>query len=752
MDTKEVCMGKHNKRIFTATEGPNIHLVKKLGSQFWGALKFHLIIVCIFIPAKLFAEPAAAPATTATAAATPLTMEVTLQKLTADDGFVLKAIGAGKDIYLPIKNSWDVKTIHLHLNILHNNTAKHIDSIAALIKDFPISSINFENAKDQMTSWDIDIPTKYIKGPIITLQLRRNWQDNGVSCEDNQNVVDWISVQGDSTINYVYTQKPYQPNLNIFPIPFINNLSLAKDKISLFIPDDIDINELESTYYIANSLYKRRTWRGVDIKGFTFDSITEDMKKTSNIVIIGTASKIKPLLNQTNLPIKLNENGYLVDNNNQLIKDGTGLVMEIPSPWNPYYAVLIVTGNTSQAVRKAASALRDPNFEKWVLFNKYAFIDNSKTDIQQPIDWSDTSFIDLGYKDFVVYGGGTNSIKYELNLPTNKIPESIDISLHYSVSPLLSGINNSFISLKVNDFPVSGEKINIDNPDRVWDVHINNRNLLPGKNILTFSFNLKFHNRDCTPDDLSLAWGTIYSDSKLTVKFSKNDISYSFADLDDIEQNISLFIPSAGTIFTKNETIQLIINMATNIVNTKEFNIYYDTENIEKVSKNSNVVYVGSMSSNPLLNSLRHHFPFCYVNKQVIIKPTIIPYLHMSEEPPVGLLELIKSPYDPKQLFLLITADDVNGYDLVIDAFFNPIKNQYLRGNTALVYSDGTFTSINTNQLEQKSLNAQKMKKISGLVWKVVAAVAAIVFGGLIAIILIRRAKKYFSKNTTTKD
>lgn len=707
-----------------------------------------MILFCAFISTLCFALPQDKQTSSLTT-----TTSVTLQNLTAQNGFVLKGIESEKEFYLPIVSAWNVNNISLHLLVSHNDsTSKHV-TVTAVINGYPISSLNLVNGNASIVNWDISIPKQYIKGALLTVVFKRNTDIEGISCISASDTGSWVAFAPDSTISYQYTYKEYVPNLSLFPLPFINQSSITKDNVVIVLPEQFDKNELESAYYVANALYIRKTWRGVDLTGLTSDNLANQVKAASNIIMIGVASKIKPLLAADLSPLKMNNDGYLTDANNKVIDDETGVVIALTSPWNSHNAILVVTGNSTNSVIKAAQALREKEFNNLVLFDKYAFVNSLPKFNEKKIDWTDTHFDDLGYKNEVVYGGGENSIKYTVNLPANQLPVGMDVDLHYAVSPLLSGRDASFVSVKANELPVTGEHITTsDSNNKRWRFHINGENLKPGKNEITFNFDLKYHNKYCTSDDLTLAWAVIYADSALKVKFDKNDISLTFSDFNVVDQDISVFIPKIEPIFKQQPLLNFILNMARNISRINQFEIYYGDADIASASQKSNIIYIGNMADSQTLNALRHHFPFCYFDNKVMIKQSIMPYFHLSDETPEALLELIKSPYDDAHQFLLVTANNINGYQLAIDTLFNPSRNQYLQGNTALIYEDGTFTSVDTNRLELKASNDAVIKDVKRSVFIGFSIFVVIFFGGLVVLIIYRRARRYFSRNVDHEE
>lgn len=675
------------------------------------------------------------------------TYTLTLNDLTHTNGFAIQGLGGVKELYLPILANWSVDKIHLHL-IMTRDQGNDNAEISAYIDQFPISSISLSKDNNGQSAWDFDIDPKFIKSKLVTVSLRRNFNANSATCQSYLDPGNWVAVSGDSSISYHYTVSAYQPDLAAFPAPFIQDPSLMPDKVALMMPDQFTTNELEAAYYTANALYKRKTWRGLTIEGHTFSETNTKILSDNNLVIIGTGAEISKIMATDSLPLKIDSQGMIIGTDGKPIDDKTGVIMMVTSPWNNEKAALIVTGNNDVSLSQSAQVLRDPNFKQSVLYNKYILVKESTRKSPVNIDWNNTTVKELGYKNQVVYGSGDNSIKYVIDLPANMTPEGMDFTLDFAVSPLLSSRNSSFISLVANGFPVTGIRIGAGTDQKeTWKFHIGQENLLPGKNILNFIFNLKFYNMDCAPNDMTMAWATIYDSSQLSVQLEPNRREITFADFNSFSQDVSVLLPKGSSIFTAQQLINLTLDMAVNLFNINTIQIYYDDTSINDTCKDQNLIYIGNINDNKDLVSVLNHFPFSFFNDRLVIKQKLIPLIHPSDEVPVGIIQLTSIPSMQNKLVLFITGRDIQGYKDAIDTYFNPQKNQYLRGDAALIYKDGTFTSLNTVKLETKLDNDKLVASMHKTVMMGFISFVTTVFGLILLLIMYRRAKKYFGKN-----
>ncbi len=680
-----------------------------------------------------------------TPAHTDINYLLNIKNLIAEDGFVMRNEGGSRDLYLPLLPNWDIHRIHVHL-LLTRDKAENADSLlTASIKNYPISSINLPISNTGETTWDFDIPAQYLDGKLITLNIKRNMNTSGANCNNLLNDGIWVNVSGNSTIQYNYSEKTYQPNLSAFPVPFVNDPSINKDEIVIMMPENTNNKNLEMAYYTGKAFIKRESWRGVDLIGVISNTASQEVKSNHHIVMIGPADQIQPLLNNLKLPLQFNAQHQWIDNQNKLIPDNTGIIILIASPWNNTKAFMIVTGNSDQGVMKAAQALRHKTFSQSVLFNQYVLVNQLSRPHFSTIDWSDTSLKELGFNDMTIFGRGDHSIKYTINLPTNRLPQEMDIAFQYSLSPLLSSRNNSFLSIYMNGLPVTATRIEPEsNNKQTWKVHIDGINLLPGKNELDCRFNLKFYNADCAPDDTSLSWATIYDTSQLKIYFDQKKLTLNFDNFNEAGRNIALLLPKNKSAFSNEQLLNIVLNIAEDVFQIKNLTIMEDSDNLENITPDSNIIYVGNINDNNLLNHHREYLPFYYFDNKLAINQSILSVVHVSDETPIGLIELAQSPLNTEQALLLITANKPENFKTVIDVFFNPQKNKYIRDDAVLIYDDGTYTSINVDNLKKKVENKRIISNTKRLTMIGMITFIIIFFGGIICLILYRRIKEYF--------
>jgi hypothetical protein len=675
------------------------------------------------------------------------TKTYTLLQMSGTDGFVLRGTSALKEFYLPILHEWNLHSATLHFILYRAALSNNSTTLTLLINDNPVSSIELSGKINDKTPWDVTLPLSLIKGSAVNVKINSAVSGYGYDCYNLSNPNYWVYVTGDSTVTYKYKSTPYVPNLSKFPYPFIKDPSLEKDYITVVLPTNPTLDNLSATFYLANALGRRETWRGLKLAGTTAERLNEDEEKNSNIIYLGTAKQLQLSKMNIKWPLPIDANEKILDKDNKIISNQTGVILLAVSPWNPTRAVLVVTGNSDVAVRNAALMLRDESFSSSVLFPGYAFVPQPPEIKIIQRDWINTTLKNLGYDNQAIYGNGENSLNYLINLPDNKVTERVSLTIDYSISPFLSPKESSTLTLKVNGLPIGGTILDTNNTGiSHWKVVIDGKNLKPGANNLTLSFNLKLKNIKCTPQDASLSWAMLYATTSLRAIFTEEK---PFLDLIKypalLDNNLVITIPQKEEYFNSDNFLQGLLVLAEKM--NKVTNVLFstaDTLTPEKVI-NSNIFFIGNPENDSIFAKNIRRFPFYFINNKIKINSQILPYLAISDETPISIVQLIPSPFNPERIMLMISGLNNDGYRLGFDLLNDAKKINLVNGNVALIYQNGTFTSVQSQRLAQQAKNKHTIQTIGNGVFTGIIIGFIFVILLILAKYVIRRIRDYFS-------
>lgn len=705
-------------------------------------------IVFFFSPVFSYADTALTtiPSPTAIADTAIVSKTYTLLQLGGTDGFALKGSSTSQLFYLPIKKEWDLTNVTLHLIVQRAAFAGQTTTLTLYLGEKPISTFELKGNENGSVAWDVTVPVNLIKGDLINLKLESVINTVEWKC-DNPSY--WVYINGDSTVTYYYKTYEYFPDLSRFPYPFINHPAFEKDALIVALPTVFAPKTIAATFNVANALSSRQTWKGLELVGERLDSLANDNKKNhSNIIFIGTAKELNLRGMNVTWPLPISSDNEILDFNHQKIAATTGVILLLKSPWNPAYALLVVTGNTGEAVEKAALMLRKANFSNSVLFNEHALVTEKPQINIRPNRWSEATFQRLGFTNKTAFGNSDTSLSYDINLPQDKLIKGMDLELDYANSPFLSKTIPSYLTLLVNGAPISGIILSSQsNKDKKWNIHINGQNLNPGENRLIFNFRMKLDTNRCTPDETSLAWTTLYASSFLKIDFSEQRPLLNFKIFDINADALTIAIPSTEAFFRSNDFIQGVLALGKKMLQTASVEVVDINALNAKQLTDQNVLYMGKLENDLVLSHERNHFPFYFWHDQLEMNPALRGRFAVSSEAPIGVVEVVPSLFNQNKSLLFISATSDTGYKLALDVLNNPIKNDLIKGNVVLVYKNGTFTSVQSQRILNNEKSKQQRVNIQQRVMYGSLALALCVALFIFLLRIVRKMKRYFSKN-----
>ncbi|MBM4398277.1 MAG: cellulose biosynthesis cyclic di-GMP-binding regulatory protein BcsB, partial [Deltaproteobacteria bacterium] len=227
-----------------------------------------------------------------------------------------------------------------------------------------------------------------------------------------------------------------------------------------------------------------------------------------HVVVVGTATSLQALAGS---PWSLNADAFA--------RDGSGWLVEAPSPFNPGRRMLVVAGRDDEALRLAAEHLKTPASLKNLKGPVVAF-DKPPAFEVTPETRAEAAFLvrlqDMKLSDLMARGKFYHAITFTLPNPfVGKIKDGAFIRLSMSHSELLLPQSSSLL-VKVNGEPVKSIRLTRDTaPRNTWDVRIPLQYL--GSRWLTFEMEvfMDIGDPDCYYNHPEMAWLTLHNDTFL---------------------------------------------------------------------------------------------------------------------------------------------------------------------------------------------------------------------------------------------
>lgn len=311
---------------------------------------------------------------------------------------------------------------------------------------------------------------------------------NELQCEAENGVSVFVDPKSFLTLTYVIQTSA--PRLSNLPGPFsLPGLVIPAEETALIIPSNPTAVDLQSALTVAASLGSLSNGQG-SLRLLTADSVTDSIKETSHLILVGTSASL-PLLADLELLAPLHLGEFAKSGS---ITGEDGVIQLVNSPWNSSLAVLVISGDTNEAVARAASSLRT-ELKVATGYRGLAVIpaagqEQMSTAAPTP-DLADNfavphTFLDLGYQDVVLSGVGTFSTDYHFVVPNGFQPgKGAGLDMVLSNSSRLDP-ERTLMTVRLNNFPVYSARIGAqETGDRKIHIDLDPSMLLTGRNLLS---------------------------------------------------------------------------------------------------------------------------------------------------------------------------------------------------------------------------------------------------------------------------
>ncbi|MFO2972499.1 cellulose biosynthesis cyclic di-GMP-binding regulatory protein BcsB [Legionella pneumophila serogroup 10] len=642
----------------------------------------------------------------------------TLNQLSKMDTATLTGSRPSYTFYIPVPNQWQVSAIDLNLIIQFSPLLLKSSSLTVMVGDTPLDSIKLDNTKSQPLLWKIRIPEAYISKRMTTIRLVGYMVISEEICQDIENQGNWVTLSGNSSITYHYQNKQSGWSLMDFPYPFIHKDAPFIDKVSFYLPDKIGMDDFAPYFKFANLLSKEASWRGIEID-VNYLNKFPDSGPIFPSVIIGTPDTVDFSLLGNPEALQLKNDTWLKDNGIPLA-DSEGFVWLRRIGQQP---VLIISANSKKGLATAVESINSKRMHFMVTSTSFFIAQPESFSEKKVREKSNVSLRDLGYEDNVVFGSGQSQLNYQFNLPAQYTNRSVKLVLNYSHSPFLQQDRASTISILINGFPVDGAVLQANSSQiHTLELELPQKQLQPGKNTLTITFNLQLAASFCSRDYLSQAWGTVYNNSSLQFYESEHPIRQQIKSYPALmEGNVLVGLPDNFEVYQNKQLIKSMISFAMTLDNSLSLHVM-STQSLRDKTGQGNLVYfaTGTLDS-PIIDTLKATFRHLIDNLNATSNSTLrnidksIFINAFQKRQDIGFIGI--SSIGPQENFTQLilygfTPDELN---LALNLLNNKYKLGFLSGNLAVSFQNGTFTSLSSNEIQEHVQREIAMNRVSQL-------------------------------------
>lgn len=486
-------------------------------------------------------------------------------------------------------------------------------------------------------------------------------------------------------------------NLVDFPRPIFQN-SFIPDSALLIIPDQPSAAELQAALTVAAGLGKlgRNTIKLdlTTLSNFVNEQASSAAATENHLIFVGKVVSI-PLLNQLNLPFPVTGSQF----QNKEGNTDDGIIEMVVSPWSKSHVILVVSGNTDQAIIKSAQAvstgvIRTSRFPNLAVIKEVIPTPSSSP---QAVDHT---LAGIGNQGLLFDTRGSGSEDFVFNVPVGMTvsPESY-FELVFGHSALID-YNTSMIVVFLNGQPIGSvhmSDITADQPTNRTKFLIPPEAIVPGQNRLGVEVIINPLD-DCTPPNVQGLWIKIWPQSILHLPLITASSVSPTANLQDLAifpapfvydpiLSSSAFVLEHNDLGSWRDALQIAAYLGS-VANGPliELSVFYGDAFPSAVRSGYNILVVGRPTQLPIVSEMNESLPAPFLNaSDIATENNFQVQFRIPSESPLGYIEMLVSPWDPDRVVVAILGNTTQGVDWAASSLIDSTLRSRLGGNFAVI-------------------------------------------------------------------
>jgi uncharacterized protein YgiM (DUF1202 family) len=599
-----------------------------------------------------------------------------------------------------------------------------VTQLTVRLGDTIVSTVSLTKANVGVQTLQIPLPADVLSNPTrntFPLELELDARDHCRNRMESR-----VFIRSDlSFVHYEYRE--FLPLLDLarYPRPFYNNRLFVAEQESvwLVLPPNPTQAELDASASIAAGL-GRLTGSDIVIRVTTQDQLLDIDRQGNHLILVGrpdTNPLTKSLYDAQRLQTSLDASGAL-SYRGEVISSEHGVIDLIPHPENPKRAVMVVTGQSDEALRKAGQALGGPP-SLMGLGGSLAVLTERRDRFYSTstVATNLIKFSQLGATEDVVLSGiGTQIFDATFNIPFgSNLSNDAYVEILYNNAQTLNVARANFAVL-VNEIPIGSVTLGVTDvavsqPSPVAGYKVLRVPIPPsavavgGSNSLSLVLDLN-NNFQCEPPNRNSTWFTISKESSLYLPREILDPS-TFVPMVGLFPSPFNSSPNLSTLWvslpekpTQQEWetgIKAISRLGADSFG-EGFIPRLTTGGIpagEDLSQ-YNFIVVGRPTTNSFLNQLNVALPQPFVDGTDTIQQNVddVSY-QLFAGLDIGILQALRSPFSQRNVVLAITGTSSRGEAFAADALLSQrFGSADLMGN--IVYASvNAAIPIDTRQI-----------------------------------------------------
>jgi len=521
------------------------------------------------------------------------------------------------------------------------------------------------------------------------------------SCTYNSQTL--ITIKSTSLFDLDFSINSPDLTLAKLPAPFFLRGSLLPDKTFLVIPDEPTAGELQAAMNVMAG-FGSMIGSEFNIAIASIGSLSNDDIIASNLIFVGKPSNF-PQLTDARFPVALADGKFV---KLPETSTGDGILEMALSPWNSNKVILLVSGNTDEAVGKASQAFSSGSI--FIYDNPtLAYVSDVQLITNDLPKIEDFTLKSIGYSSETLSGVGLNSAEFLFKASKEQVASKDGaIDLFYFHSGVMDYANSSF-TVKINDQVVLSNALSEDSEQLTsLQIQIPPGLLRFGENRLTVSARL-LTPMSCDTSGFSDPWFIVSDQTSFHLPAATLNIGASslidfklypgmfttHSELGDLAFVLPRSSPASWALAGK-----LAYNLG-QISNPLIANlgVVYADDVPQTIKESKSLLFIGRASTLPLLAEVNDKLPAPFDLQSDTASETNMQIVYRI--PPgvsVGYLELTPSPFNREKYVLVVAGNTDAGLNMAGNILLAPALRSKLAG--AFVVTNGEqIVTTDTNTL-----------------------------------------------------
>ena len=644
---------------------------------------------------------------------------------------VLRGIFEKNGYFFNIPKYWDTRYALAQIQYTVSPLIQDVPaSLTFFINDHPIYScrVEYENGASQIVF--VSIPVELLRVGYNEFAITgyvRLYDEDG--CLDDFSGANWINISENSVIEAGYDLVDFGSKISFYPYPLMSTMDELGENLTVYVPQDATAEELRAAFLLRADLGDETG--NEDRIGFK--TLAHYLPGQGNALIVAQRDRL-PKEAQDRLPSTGKD------------LNAGALVYEYGTDGN---WTLVVTSGKDECLSEGACMLMDGDRvtqekDSWafaaagsaesivVSRSLSALIENGET-LKGITNLDGISFIGPFRQESTVY------LPFSGGFVLGE-GGKIELAMRYSDN---LDFDRSMVTVFWGETPVASKKL--DREKAALDIF---SFMMPSDVVGThaasikIAFDLEIKELYCTKRADEMPWAYVSGDSTLFLPVGVSSV-YDLALRPYPFQRLGLFNSLAVVVPDKMTDVEYALFgrtaalLGANVSPYGTLKVWFASD-YPTASQNCNVVALGTYRDNPFIRGLNDKLSFRYAQDGSCFESNRQLLLSERYASRIGILQLIRSPYQEGRAILCLSAADDTGLDSIERYCAVEENNWALQGDAFLIDDDletKSYRFMEEITVRQATLREKLEKNRDAVLFTIISTAAMLLM--LIAVLLI---------------